>query len=241
MFVHGSLFDHRYWAKELTHFSKDFRAIAMSRRHHWPKVAKGQFNYCAQTQIDDVIAFIEQLDCGPVHLVGHSYGGYIAAQIACIKPTLLLSLTLVEPGGPVEGQVTSTSRSDDFNLAADMILKGDVAKGVAHFMDAVCAGREWLEGSEEYRSMTLSNATTITEQVKEARACITVSELARIRVPVLLMLGELSHSPFPETFERLFDVIPKAERVVIPDASHLVNVDNYVDFCKMLDRFLAKI
>ena len=131
------------------------------------------------------------------------------------------------------------SNIDDFNLASNMIVSGDAAKGVEQFMDAVCASRKWEAGSEEYRLMTIENAINVTEQVKESREPISAAELALIQLPVLLMLGELSDSPFPETLDRLVAVIPNAENAIIPGASHLVNVDNHKGFCESLSRFLA--
>lgn len=238
VFVHGSLLDYRYWAREVTHFSNNFRCIAFSRRHHWPRSPAGAFSYTSNDQTNDVIDFIEQSNCGAVHLVGHSYAGYLAILMACRRPDLLLSLTLVEPGGPVEGQAPGINRSDDLIKAADMISMGDIEAGVSHFMNCVCAGRSWADGAEAYQLMTLQNATTLAEQVKEVRPVITAAELSRISAPVMLMQGEISHSPFPETIASLSDKIPNSKVVVVPQASHLVNVDNHSIFCHELEGFL---
>lgn len=43
----------------------------------------------------DTIGLIEQLEIGPVHLVGASMGGFIAQHIALRRPELLASLTLM--------------------------------------------------------------------------------------------------------------------------------------------------
>jgi len=239
VFVHGSLLDYRYWMREVAHFASGFRAVAMSRRHHWPAVAKGLFTYKGEDQTDDVIAFIEALDVGAVHLVGHSYGGYIAARIACLRPDLLLSLTLMEPGGPVEGQAPGRSRVDDHNLGAELVRRGRAEHGVAHFLDTVCFEPKWEEGADGYKAMTLSNARTITEQVTETRPTLTASDLAAVNCPVLLMIGARSASPFPETLDRIEELIPHATRVSVADASHMINIDNKPAFLDALDAFLS--
>lgn len=238
VFVHGSLLDYRYWQREVAHFSSHYRTIAMSRRHHWPNAPVGEFHYGAVEQTDDVVAFIDQLNAGPVHLVGHSYGGYIAARIACLQPDTLLSLTLIEPGGPIEGEVNGRSYVDDLMLGAKMVREGDTCKGVAHFLDTVCTEPKWEDGSEEYRAMTLSNALTTTKQVMEVRPTLAASDLERVSCPVLLMQGERSISPFPETLDRLQEIIPRAQRFIVPGASHMINVDNYAVFIKELEKFL---
>jgi len=238
VFVHGSLLDYRYWTDEVAHFSDRFRAIALSRRHHWPTPPTGDFSYTGAAHTDDVIAFVEALDLGPVHLVGHSYGGYIGARIACLRPDLLLSLTLMEPGGPVEGQVMGRSRVDDHNLGADLVRQGKHAEGVAHFLDTVCFEPKWEDGAEAYKAMTLDNAITITEQVTESRPGMAAADLAKLSCPTLLMIGARSISPFPETLDRIKALVPHAEHATIPDASHRINIDNPAGFLDALDAFL---
>ena len=44
---------------------------------------------------DDCAALLDRLGCGPVHLVGISMGGMIGFQLACDRPDLLRSLTIV--------------------------------------------------------------------------------------------------------------------------------------------------
>lgn len=46
-----------------------------------------------------VAAFLAQLDLGPVHVVGHSMGGAIAAQLALDHPAAVRSLSLMAPAG----------------------------------------------------------------------------------------------------------------------------------------------
>jgi len=157
IFIHGSLLDCRYWKREIDFFSKQFRTISISRRHHWPTLPEGEFTYRAVDQTDDVIAFIDALGGSSVHLVGHSYGGYIAARIACLRPELLSSITLIEPGGPLEGGTVGRSRVADHNLAAELVGQGKKANGVAHFLDTVCFDPKWEDGSQTYQAMTLDS------------------------------------------------------------------------------------
>jgi pimeloyl-ACP methyl ester carboxylesterase len=47
-----------------------------------------------------VVAYLEQSDRGPVHLVGNSMGGAIAIQVAANRPDLVRTLTLISPAVP---------------------------------------------------------------------------------------------------------------------------------------------
>ncbi len=244
VFVHGSLLDFRYWLGDVDVLADVVRAIALSRRHHWPNrqpKKPGIFSYRAADQTDDVIAFLDVLACGPAHLVGHSYGGYIAARLACLRPDLVRSLVLVEPGGPIEGEVPGRSRIEDHDKAARMIAESDPEGGVAHFLDTLGPGTRWRNSAEAYKSMTLSNAMTITEQVREIRPTLRAEALASLICPTLLMIGAKSVSPFPETIARFEQLIPQARVATIPNASHMINQDNPSDFQAALRNFLDEI
>ena len=242
VFVHGSLLDFRYWQTEVDALSDRFRAIAYSRRYHWPNAKPdGPFSYTGAGHTDDLIAFLEALGAGPAHLLGHSYGGYMAARLATLRPDLLLSLALVEPGGPIEGEVSGRSRIEEHNRAADLVRQGHAEEGVAYFMDTVCFDPRWKDGPEIYRQATVENAFTITEQVKEIRPTISAEGLSAIPCPTLLMMGARSGSPFTETLNRLEELVPDARRIVVAGASHLVNQDNPAGFTEALVEFLVSI
>ncbi|WP_163852220.1 alpha/beta fold hydrolase [Pseudooceanicola aestuarii] len=48
---------------------------------------------------DFYVAFLRRDDIGPVHLIGSSLGGWLAAEIAIRDESLLRSLTLISPAG----------------------------------------------------------------------------------------------------------------------------------------------
>jgi 2-hydroxy-6-oxonona-2,4-dienedioate hydrolase len=62
-------------------------------------------DYTMEFVIDHLIAFLESLDVGPVHLVGHSRGGFIVTRTALRRQDLIQSLTIITSGtlGPGVG------------------------------------------------------------------------------------------------------------------------------------------
>src|SRR5438874_12146533 len=98
--VHGGLEDYRAWTAQLSPLAVDhYRAIAYSRRYNFPNrnETRAARSYSAQVDADDLALLIEKLHLGPVHLVGHSYGGLGALLFATEHPELVRSLTLSEP------------------------------------------------------------------------------------------------------------------------------------------------
>ena len=98
VFVHGGLEDYRTWDAQIDTFSKSYRIITYSRRFNFPNQnTKEVKTFSAITEAEDLAAFITQLKSGPVHLVGHSFGGLISLFLVKKHPELVRSLTLSEP------------------------------------------------------------------------------------------------------------------------------------------------
>ena len=98
VFVHGAVGDLRFWEPQRAAFAKNHRYVAYTLRYHgtgaWPDAGK---QYSTDVHSADLAAFISALKAGPVHLVGLSYGGLLAALVATRDPSLVRSLTLAEP------------------------------------------------------------------------------------------------------------------------------------------------
>src|SRR5687767_11889247 len=93
--VHGSLSNGRQWRALTERLQDRFRVLSldlyMTPGEGGPAV--GDFSFA------DDVAFVEALltEHAPAHLVGHSYGGVVAARAALNRRDTLASLTLIEP------------------------------------------------------------------------------------------------------------------------------------------------
>ncbi len=58
------------------------------------------YDYSMVAHARTMIAYIESLDRGPVHLAGNSMGGTVALIVAAVRPDLVRTLTLVSPAVP---------------------------------------------------------------------------------------------------------------------------------------------
>src|ERR1700716_2509609 len=135
--VHGSLCDFRIWASVLGPLTQRHRVIAVSLRHffpdHWDGVGD---TYSIAQHVDDVIAFIEQLDGQPVDLMGHSRGGHICFRVAPRRPGPLRKLILADPGGELDATLDPAFNPGPSPLAAritasaEVIAKGDIDDGL---------------------------------------------------------------------------------------------------------------
>jgi len=245
--VHGSNSDVRTWDGVHAALAERFRAIAYSRRYHWPnqRILEGA-DYSMQQQLNDLEALLHALDAAPAHLVGHSYGGFLSLLLAIRRPALVRSLVLIEP--PVLTLFTSSRPSSrellklfwrrpraalaiaDFGVrglapAAAAVERGDIEAALEHFGTAVL-GRAWLGRlSNERREQARSNCIAA-ELLGSGFSPLGDEQVRSVACPVLLLNGACSPRIFQHLTARLAELLPRAHGATIPRASHLVHEDN---------------
>ena len=243
--VHGSLSDFRVWSPVLGLLSRRHRVVAISLRRcfpeHWDGAGGG---FSIAQHIADVIAFIEILGAGPVHLLGHSRGGHIAFRVAQQRPDLLRKLVLAEPGGELDASLAPSGMPPSalgppLADAAKMIAAGDIDGGLAVFVDAVDGAGAWGRRPEAAKQELRDNARTLIGQVADKRPPYTRADAAGIRVPTLLVGGTDTPGALPVVLQALAAHIPAARVAMIPNATHVMFVQDPVRFCAAVAEFLG--
>jgi len=244
LLIHGSLYDYRYWAPQIEALAAaGFRVIAPSLRHYWPNDASGAAWLSIEEHIEDMVAFITALDLGPIDLLGHSRGGYIAFRIAERRPALLRRLVLAEPAGvlgecfiaPGEAMPNYTA------LIADSVAKvanGEIEAGLASFYDYALGPGSWARLGEPRQSICRDNARTLIGQGQEGRVPYTRAAAEALRPRTLLIDGALAEAPFRCVAYGLARTIPQVTRVTLPGAAHLLNWDDAAGFNAAVLEFL---
>lgn len=242
--VHGSLCDCRYFKPNMEPLGQRRRVISVSLRHYWPEAWNGRDGtFSGEQHAEDLAAFITALGAGPVHVLGHSRGGYVALRTALLAPDTVRSLILADPGVEISGgpiQVSLDSERGNFRQAALAAIEaGDIDGGLAIFIDAVSGPDTWRRMVPWFKRMVRDNALTLIGQVAEPRTPLPIDALGALHAPVLLMGGAESPAPYPEVLNALAHAMPEARRMVIQDASHGMNLANPIAFHRAVDAFLG--
>jgi pimeloyl-ACP methyl ester carboxylesterase len=261
VFVHGSLCDFRYWKPQLGPLARMYRCVAPSLSHYWPWALMAAVDgstraFSWDAHVDEVAEFIERLDVGPVHVVGHSRGGSVAFHLAGRYPERVKSLVLADPGGAVASEGSDVSSDFDSGSssrvvlpapgnalrgkAAELIAAGDVDAGLELFVDSVSRPGFWARSPKEFRAMASDNARTLLLQFCDPLPAFDARAAGRIECPTLLIDGANSPRMFRDAVGALEGWIDGVQRITIEGASHGMSVTHAGFFNRALMKVIDR-
>ncbi|HEU4375419.1 MAG TPA: alpha/beta hydrolase, partial [Telluria sp.] len=216
-----------------------------SLSHHWPADdACSQTVFSWRTHVAELAEFISGMDVGPVHLVGHSRGGCVAFQLAHLHPSLVKTLTLADPGGPLQIEGAAEAAEPPATTAlratvADLIDNGAVEAGLELFVDSVSMPGIWRKSPVNFRTMALDNAATLPKQFRDPLPAYTRSAAAGVTCKTLLIAGEKSPRMYRDNVEKLAGWIAHVDKRSVPGASHGMNVTHSGAFNRLIEAFVT--
>jgi pimeloyl-ACP methyl ester carboxylesterase len=178
-------------------------------------------------QAADARALLTHLDVERAHVVGHSYGGCVALQLALDAPERVQSLALLEPAllaVPAVEQWFAEVGAPSFERYA----AGDRSGAVAHFLRGVF-------GPAAYADLERAAPDAIAQAVADADAFYQCDlpgmqqwpfgpdEGRRVTQPTLAVLGADSDTVTPlfsQANALLGTLVPQTEAFVVPAATH---------------------
>ncbi len=235
IFIHGGLDDYRCWQFQIDSFSKKYRAISYSRRFAYPNKWIGNVvtDNTIEENAKDLAELIRKLDLAPAHLVGASYGAYIALYCASKNPELAKTMVLNEP--PIMQFLARSPIKEDVELLQrfrtrvqspnqDASRVRDFRKAAQVAIDGIMEIESFFEKlPEEDKQYLIDNAKSLESELESAMSTsFTTQDVKKITtIPTLLVKGELS----PKYFLRILDILSEnmpnnTEQIVIPNVSH---------------------
>ncbi len=199
-------------------------------------------------QAADARALLDHLGIERAHLVGHSYGGAIAMQLAIDAPDRVASLALLESAG------VPTASWDLFVTGVGLpalarYAENDTAGAVDSFLHGVCGPmtREVVDRVLPAGAFAQAQADGSTFFGTELPALgewsLSPERAGRIGQPVLLVMGAESDAViavWSDVHMTLQQWFPQAEQAVLPGATHALQMANPAGMADVLAAFLAR-
>ena len=177
---------------------------------------------------------IEAMDLDEIHLVGHSMGGWLAAEIAIrdshqIKSLILVSSAGIDVAGTPMGDLFSWSPQE----AASQVFAGK------EFVDQMLAhqpSEEEMAVMQKNRQMAMLLCQEAQFQNPEIRKWA-----HRLTKPTLILWGD-SDGIFPEPFAHAYhELIPNSELEIYKDCGHVPMAEARQDFLLRLITFVEQV
>ncbi|MGP8302140.1 alpha/beta fold hydrolase [Streptomyces inhibens] len=244
--LHGGMLDQHMWDEQFAWLvNSGLRAIRYdSRGHGLSSTVAGDY-----ANHDDLCALLDALDVPSAVLVGLSHGARVALDAAIAHPDRVTALALASPG------VSGRAFTDPFVLAhireqvAAIGAPDGAERYVEHFL------RMWVDGPhrepsavhpgfrERMRASAEANVEVHADGVGAGMPLEVgaADRLGEIRVPTVVFDGDLDSTDISANAHAIALTVPRARRVRIPGAGHMVNLENTTLFDHELHAFLSSL
>jgi len=222
--VHGAMCDYRCWDATMQALSDRYRVVSVSLRHFYPQDWNGSGDtFTLRQHAADLAAFVEKM-APPVRLVGHSYGGLVASEMARARPDLVLKLVLAEAAtdallpAPTAEQAANRRK---FVEQTEAMLTTKGADAALEFAVDILNGKgAWSRYPAPVQAIHRQNAWTIVGSARDTSARGTCADFGSLKMPVLLVTGERTSPRYKQILAAQGKCLPGASAVVIPGVGH---------------------
>lgn len=237
--VHGGGLTSRMWGGFVEAASPNFRLLTPDTRNHGgTDNPSGTFSY--DLAAEDLAGFIAALGLEKPVVMGYSDGGIIVQKFLIAHPGVASAAVI--------GGATNRVAADDHYMAGMMAFYGYDQRG--ELPDAVLDALEVNAPDFAGRLQALHGGDAAPDRWRQlhklawpvwtTEMVIPAEELAKIDIPVLVILGQNDDFFRPEDALALAETLPKGEIAVIPGASHSAFRERPEIFAALVLDFLTR-
>lgn len=227
VFSSSYLLNRTHYAPQIAALGDRYRIIAYDHRGHRDSTPIKRPT-TMQDIVDDGIAIVEEVAGGPVHWVGLSTGGFVGMRIALQRPELLRSVTLMSTSADPEPLLDRILYRGLFLALRLFGFAPVIGQALGKLFGArfradpanaaLLAEQEALIRSQDIDSVIrFGNAIFARDDVYD--------RLATIRIPTLVVSGELDVAQPPPRGRRMAARIPGARFELVAGAGHICTLE----------------
>ena len=234
VFVHGWGSSHKFWKHALSAFSPRYWCVA-------PDLVgfgiseKPRRDYSVEAYAVWLGKFLDALGRREVTLVGHSMGGAISLLFALEHPERVTRLAVVNP--LIQGSTAFSFRTRLLTLPG--------VRGLIYALGHVRPIRRWI--AKDFSYVARLDDEIVDDVVRGTFQSTTESLNSLARTDLVPRLGALSVPTLAIGTDedriilgRQHELIPTAEKVLIPHTGHIPMLERPEEFNRVLDEFLRR-
>lgn len=255
--IHGGPgFSHDYFLPHLEPLSDELKLVLFDQRGMGrSSVDLDSSSFSFKLLIEDIDALRQELGFDTIHLMGHSWGGYLAMHYATTYPENLSSLIL-------SNSMPATSDFDELmgeNFARNL-ERQDMAD-LEPLQKKIESGSRDISTQERLYQLHFRPAFYDTSDVNKLHLNLSenffktqellpylatreeprslLPQLEGLHVPVLIIRGEIEVIPI-ESDRKLEEILSNAQLVSISEAGHFPFIEKPQEFIKLIAKFINR-
>jgi pimeloyl-ACP methyl ester carboxylesterase len=231
------------WFRQAPEFAREFRTIVFDPRGLGRSTGLGDAPPSIRGLADDVAALLSALGIERAHVLGASFGGFVAQEFALSHPSRLdrLVLCCTSFGGvrhvvPTAATLQAMASAEGLNTEARArrnLLPAFARKFAAERPDEV----------EEVIRLRLAHPVEDSTHLWQLQAAASFDAGSRIQgvgAPTLVVTGDEDAIVPAENSRNLAALVPRASLLVYEGAGHMVFVERAEEFNRAVTEFLRE-
>ncbi|WP_439817436.1 alpha/beta fold hydrolase [Zavarzinia sp. CC-PAN008] len=226
---HGYSATSGMWAGQIEALSRDHRLVLWDMRGHGASDSPAdQDLYSEEATVADMAAILDAVGARTAIVGGLSLGGYMSLAFHVAHPERVRALLIIDTGPGFRKDPPREAWNQTAHRTAERFEQSGLAA---------------LQRMS--KEMAMSRHRSVEGLVRAARGMLTqkdsriIDSLSTIAVPSLVVVGA-DDTPFLAASDYMAAKIPGAEKIVIPNAGHAVNIDQPQAFNTAVLDFLKR-
>ena len=246
VFVPGSFSTGASWRNISTPLSEGYRVVATSLSGYG---ATREFRQSGVVGMQDEMDILEAVIAranAPVHVVGHSFGAWVALFCMMRRKPKIQSLTLLEP---TAFKLLKLAGETDLNQQVDAMTdtyfagwRGGDRQAVRHVIDFY-GGAGTFDGYPPpvQEKVIAQTPTNILDWETGYAEFPTLQEFATVSVPTLVICGNTSHAAMQRCNQLLVQCLPQAKLLPLEGANHFMMGTHPAELARLIDEHVGSV
>ena len=238
IFSHGLLMDQSMFAPQVAALKDRYRCISWDERGHGRTAGDTLPPFSYYDSADDLAALLKHLGIDKAVLAGMSQGGYLSLRCALTHPQIVRALILID----TQAMPEDPSKMPGYKQMMDIWAAQGLPDPIADTIEQIILGQNW-PGSAGWKAKWRTwKGVNLLQCFQTLATRDDISpRLGQIKVPALVVHGDLDMAISLDRGKAMTEGLPQAELAVIKGGGHAANLTHPDQVNPHIEKFLASL